>query len=222
MMNNLQPIELSKDNERILRYAQEKFQKEGFYKTSMDELARELQISKKTIYKYYASKEKLVEHIVMDKMMCDSHKIKDFLHTDDNVVLKFVKILNLNRERFSCMSEKWFRDLQIHTPQLWTEMDKFKIQMIEETMKKLIEQGKKEKLIENYPSEIIITCMVSSIKAILNADFMMNSKLNVKEIFSYTMELLLNGMLTEKGKKMYEKEKNAITNQIGKINLSQN
>lgn len=222
MMNNLQPVELSKDNERILRYAQEKFQKEGFYKTSMDELARELQISKKTIYKYYASKEKLVEHIVMDKMMCDSHKIKDFLHTDDNVVLKFVKILNLNRERFSCMSEKWFRDLQIHTPQLWTEMDKFKIQMIEETMKKLIEQGKKEKLIENYPSEIIITCMVSSIKAILNADFMMNSKLNVKEIFHYTMELLLNGMLTEKGKKMYEKEKNNIENQIGKINLNQN
>lgn len=222
MMNNFQPVELSKDNERILRYAQEKFQKEGFYKTSMDELARELQISKKTIYKYYASKEKLVEHIVMDKMMCDSGKIKDFLHTDDNVVLKFVKILNLNRERFSCMSEKWFRDLQIHTPQLWTEMDKFKIQMIEETMKKLIDQGKKEKLIENYPSEIIITCMVSSIKAILNADFMMNSKLNVKEIFHYTMELLLNGMLTEKGKKMYEKEKNNIENQIGKINLNQN
>jgi len=36
------------------------------------------------------------------------------------------------------------------------------------------------------------------------------------------MELLLNGMLTEKGKKLYEKEKNNIENQIGKINLSQN
>ncbi|MBN8570757.1 MAG: TetR/AcrR family transcriptional regulator [Ignavibacteria bacterium] len=222
MMNNLQPVELSKDNERILRYAQEKFQKEGFYKTSMDELARELQISKKTIYKYYASKEKLVEHIVLDKMMCDSGKIKNFLNKEDNVVMKFIQILNLNRERFSCMSEKWFRDLQIHTPQLWSEMDKFKIQMIEETMKKLIEQGKKEKLIENYPSEIIIAVMISSIKAILNADFMMNSKLNVKELFHYTMELLLNGMLTEKGKKLYEKEKNNIENQIGKINLSQN
>jgi AcrR family transcriptional regulator len=222
MAENITGAELSKDNERILRYAQEKFQKEGFYKTSMDELARELQISKKTIYKYYASKEKLVEHIVLDKMTCDGHRIQEFLDRDENVVIKFIKILNLNRERFSCMSEKWFRDLQIHTPQLWQDMDKFKTQTIEQTMKRLIEQGKKEKLIENYPSEIIITCMIASVKAILNADFMMNSKLNVKELFNYTMELLLNGILTEKGKELYEKEKKEISNQIGKINISQN
>lgn len=220
MAEHIQETELSKDNERILRYAQEKFQKEGFYKTSMDELARELQISKKTIYKYYASKEKLVEHIVLDKMTCDGHKIQEFLEGDENVVIKFIKILNLNRERFSCMSEKWFRDLQIHTPQLWQDMDKFKTQTIEQTMKRLIEQGKKEKLIENYPSEIIITCMIASVKAILNADFMMNSKLNVKELFYYTMELLLNGILTEKGKVLYEKEKKEISSQIGKINIS--
>lgn len=222
MIQNSHNIELSKDNERILRYAQEKFQKEGFYKTSMDELARELQISKKTIYKYYASKEKLVEHIVSDKMTCDSGKMNNFLNAEDNVVIKFVKILNLNRERFACMSDKWFRDLQIHTPQLWAEMDKFKVQMMEETMKRLIEQGQKEKLIEQYPPEIIIACMIASVKSILNSDFMMNSKLNVKELFHYTMEMLLNGILTEKGKKLYEKEKNNIENQIGKINLSQN
>lgn len=222
MAENITGAELSKDNERILRYAQEKFQREGFYKTSMDELARELQISKKTIYKYYASKEKLVEHIVLDKMTCDAQRIQEFLDRDENVVIKFIKILNLNHERFSCMSEKWFRDLQIHTPQLWLDMDKFKTQTIEQTMKRLIEQGKKEKLIENYPVEIIITCMIASVKAILNADFMMNSKLNVKELFHYTMELLLNGILTEKGKALYEKEKKEITNQIGKINLSQN
>ena len=215
-------VELSKDNERILRYAQDKFQKEGFYKTSMDELARELQISKKTIYKYYGSKEKLVEHIVADKMMCDSGKIKGIIDTDDNVVLKFIKILNLNRERLSCVSEKWLRDVQIHTPKLWEEMDKFKIQMIEETMKKLIEQGKKEKLIENYPSEIIITSMIASVRSIINADFMMSTKMSIQELFNHTMELLLNGILTEKGKKIYEKEKNIFKTHIGKINISQN
>ncbi|MBS1515593.1 MAG: TetR/AcrR family transcriptional regulator [Bacteroidetes bacterium] len=222
-MSNLpQAAELSKDNERILRYAREKFHKEGFYKTSMDELARELQISKKTIYKYYASKEKLVEHIVKDKLMCDSGKVEEFLKTDDNVVIKIMKILNLNRERFSCMGEKWFRDLQLHTPQLWLDVDKFREQMIEATLKRLIQQGKKEKLIEDYPAEIVITSFVASVRAIINPDFIMNSKMNITELFSNTMELLMNGLLTEKGKKLYDKDKKELASQLGKLNLSQN
>jgi hypothetical protein len=120
------------------------------------------------------------------------------------------------------MSDKWLRDLQVHTPQLWQDMDKFRVQIIENTMKRLIEQGKREKLIENHPADIIITSMVSSCRSILCADFVMNSKMNIQELFMHTMELILNGILTEKGKKLYESEKNIFKAHIGKINLSQN
>lgn len=47
---------MKKNNEekyRIMRQATELFYTNGLYKTSMDEIAAELNISKKTIYKYF-------------------------------------------------------------------------------------------------------------------------------------------------------------------------
>ena len=51
-MTEIQEQQISTEKDRILNFAITKFHAEGFYKTSMDEIARELQISKKTIYKY--------------------------------------------------------------------------------------------------------------------------------------------------------------------------
>ncbi|MBL7128958.1 MAG: helix-turn-helix transcriptional regulator, partial [Ignavibacteria bacterium] len=48
------------DRDKILNFARQKFHREGFYKISMDEIAKELHVSKKTIYKYFPSKEKLL------------------------------------------------------------------------------------------------------------------------------------------------------------------
>ena len=55
-MNEPDILHSEQERERILNYSINKFHAEGFYKTSMDEIARDLQISKKTIYKYFQSK----------------------------------------------------------------------------------------------------------------------------------------------------------------------
>jgi len=213
---------LSKDNEKILRYAQEKFHKEGFYKTSMDEIAKDLQISKKTIYKYYPSKEKLVEHVVTDGLTCDSTDIDAIVNSDENVVIKFVKITNLNCQRIGRFSEKYFRDLQVHTPHVWQLVDEFRIKKIRQTLVKLIEQGKEDKLVENYPVEIIITAMVATIRTVMTAEFTSTTNLTLQEAFRHTIDMLMNGMLTEKGKKIFDKERKLLSSNTEKINVSQN
>ncbi len=50
--------------ERIIEHSKEKFFTYGFKKITMDELAVDLQMSKKTIYKYFNSKQNLVEAVV--------------------------------------------------------------------------------------------------------------------------------------------------------------
>ena len=52
------------EQDKIFSYAKSLFLKEGFYKITMDNLASGLKVSKKTIYKYFGSKELLVESIV--------------------------------------------------------------------------------------------------------------------------------------------------------------
>ena len=84
----------NQEREKILRYCARKFFREGFYKTSMDEIAKELQISKKTIYKYFQSKEKLIEEISEDTMQNISSELASIIDAKENVVWKFVHALN--------------------------------------------------------------------------------------------------------------------------------
>ena len=47
---------LPEDKLKIINYAQDRFFKEGFYKITMDEISKELGMSKSTLYKYFPSK----------------------------------------------------------------------------------------------------------------------------------------------------------------------
>lgn len=101
--------EIPAEREKILKYAEEKFSKEGFFKISMDEIAREMQISKKTIYKYFFSKEKLVEAIVDDVISYINLEINNIIESDESVVTKFVKILNVYIHRILPYSDRWVK-----------------------------------------------------------------------------------------------------------------
>jgi AcrR family transcriptional regulator len=208
--------EINPEKDKIIKFAQQKFFSEGFYKTTMDEISRELQMSKKTIYKYFPSKEKLVEEIT-DIMLNDATcEIEAIVDSDDSVVIKFVKMLNRYMTNVSKFSERWYRDLQVHTPHIWKRIETLREEKIVRGSKKLIEQGKREKLIEHYPAEIIITAFISTIRTVMNPDFILANKFSMQQAFKYTFELLLNGILTPQGKELYEKTKLRFEKELGK------
>jgi len=202
------------EKEKILRFTQEKFINEGFYKTTMDEIASELQMSKKTIYKHFPSKEKLVEEISEDFITCATTDLDEIINSRENVIVKFVKLLNMYSSRMMRHSDKWYRDLQLHTPQIWIKVDKFRTERILSIVKILLEQGRKEKLIEPYPPEIIITSFISTVRAIVNPEFILRNKFSMQEAFKYTFEMLLNGILTEQGKEKYLKTKKLLETEV--------
>lgn len=200
------------EKERILEFAHKKFVNEGFYKTSMDEIAHELQISKKTIYKYYSSKEKLVEEVCNFRMNWAKEMIHEVLESSDDAVTKFIRIINLNMTHFANCSEKWLKDVQLHSPHCVKKFEEFRITHIIKVMSKLLEQGRKEKLVENIPSSLLITAYIGAVTAVTNPDFIMNNKFSLNEAFRMTAELFFNGFLTPVGKEKYTNTKKLFEN----------
>ena len=54
-------------NEQIIAAARRLFNRYGFKKVSMDEIAREAGVTKKTIYMYFSSKEELLKYFIQDR-----------------------------------------------------------------------------------------------------------------------------------------------------------
>jgi len=204
----------SEDRNKILKHSRQKFNREGFYKISMDELASELRVSKKTIYKYFPSKDKLLEEICSDTSCEIMGNVDMILDGKEDVVVKFVKLLNMHSNFTMNISEKWLKDLSIHAPDIKKNVDEMKNRQINKVLKKLLEQGKKEKLIENYPVEIIIASFNSSLMAVMTPDFLINNKFSMHDAFKITYEMLLNGILTETGKEKFKKTKALLAKEI--------
>lgn len=206
--------EVQLEKEKIIKFAEDKFFSEGFYKITMDEIAQELQISKKTIYKFFPSKEKLVEEISDDVINSVCGNVEKIVDCGENVVIKFVKMLYMYNNNLVKFSDKWYRDLQLHTPHIWQKIDKMRTEKIYMGAKKLLEQGKREKLVENYPSEIMVSAFVSTIRAVMNPEFILVNKFSMQQAFKYSYEMLLNGILTELGKQKYQETKKLFEREI--------
>lgn len=180
----------------------------------MDELSRGLGMSKKTIYKHFHSKDELVEQICANTSRHISCAIDDIVDAKTDVVVKFVKILNLYSTFTMNISRKWLRDLRIHAPGEAAKIDNTRRAKTNDILKKLIQQGKKEKLIEDYPTPVIINTFTATIVSIMNPEFLLNNKLSVNQAFRETYNFLLNGMLTVKGKKKLKSTKALLSKDI--------
>ncbi|GBD92172.1 DNA-binding transcriptional regulator EnvR [bacterium BMS3Abin04] len=193
--------------EQIVHYSSDLFLKNGFYKTTMDDVARKLKISKKTIYKYFATKDDLLNEIIEDTM---THVRENINSIVSNKQISVVKLINLSDflVGFSLkISETWINDLQIHNPRRWETIEYFRKETIFYAFNKIINQGKKENLIIDKPNIIIVTIILSAIQGIINPEFLLNNNFSVKEAFIQTFDILISGILTKKGRKAYKQFK---------------
>lgn len=200
------------DKDKILFFTHAKFIQEGFYKTTMDEIARDLQMSKKTIYKYFPSKNELLESVCDMRIDLMQTKMNEIIESNEDSVTKFIKILNLNKGMMMNCSPAWMRDIQIHAPHCKKKFDDMRSQKIIFVLTRLLEQGKKEKMIEHIPAEIIITAFLGAVESVTNPDFILNNKFSFHEAMVITAEIFFNGFLTDQGKEKYTNTKKYFEN----------
>ncbi|MGE5400242.1 MAG: TetR/AcrR family transcriptional regulator [Ignavibacteriales bacterium] len=198
------------NKERILLLAHEKFFKEGFYKVSMDELARELRMSKKTIYKHFVSKESLMDAVVDGMLSSVSGKIDEVVAQDISAIGKILGMFNIIVNLAVFASEKWLNDIKIHAPELWTKIDTFRTQKMRDKITRILDQGKKEGVFEDKPTILVHTIFITSVRAVVNPDFILNNNMSFRETMETTFGILLNGIFTEKGKMEFKNLKNGI------------
>ena len=190
---------------KIIEQSENKFFRYGFYKTTMDEIAYELRISKKTIYKFFSSKDDLVSAIAMNFMNEMKSKIIPALNSDKNAIEKLgelIKVLTIASEKIS--SER-MEEIKRYYPTLWDKIDHFRTEMMFGNITKVINQGKEEGLFVDYPTQIIMNVLVVSVREVVNPDFILKNNFSIITAARYALKIIIGGILTSKGKKEFNK-----------------
>ena len=101
-------------------------------------------------------------------------------------------------------------EIKQHLPKLWDEIDAFRTKMMFSNITKVIDQGKSEGLFIDYPTPIIMNTLVYSVRAIVNPEFILNNNFSISEAALYTFKVVIGGIVTEKGRKVFNKTINKV------------
>lgn len=200
------------EKDKILYFTHAKFITEGFYKTTMDEISRDLQISKKTIYKHFPSKDMLLESVCDMRIDFMNEKIESIVDSGDDSVTKFLKLINLHKSMLMNCSNMWFRDLQVHAPHCLKKFNDMRENKLMNVLTRLVDQGKKEKVVQNVPIQILITALLGAIDSVTRSEFILNSKYSAHDAIRITADIFFNGILTDAGRDKFVNTKKLFEN----------
>ncbi|MBU1677327.1 MAG: TetR/AcrR family transcriptional regulator [Bacteroidetes bacterium] len=195
---------MTQEKLKITQFALEKFTSSGLKNVTMDEIARELQMSKKTIYKHFPNKEALIREAIFFLTGTVKKTIESVVAGNDSAVHKLHGISNVLRNVVLKISDRWLIDLKMRYNDVWQEVDKFRVKSIAENFSKIIEQGKSEGLIDDKPTKIIYYIIIASVQEIVNPKFLVENSYSAKDAAQITLDIIFKGILTKKGRKIYK------------------
>lgn len=178
--------------ERITGACRRLAMQRGFYHLTVDELAREAGISKRTLYRYYPSKEAIIEATLdafTSEILADTDNLL-LRESDPVVLLKSALELLADKGRF-IINPASIYDLEKYYPHLWQKIDQFRVGRIKQVIGLLSAQDPFLGLSSNISLPILTTIMTASIQAILNPTFILENHLTFEEAAGQLSELLI-------------------------------
>jgi len=200
-------VKIPDEKLKILLYTRERFFIEGFAKITIDQISRELGISKSTLYKYFPNKDALIHESMLSVIHEIMARVKLIIDTDANAIEKFRSMIVILTKNIIRFSEKFMRDMQINAPHIWEKIDDIRKVVMFDNISRIIKQGQKEKLFIDYPPELIIGIFIGALRNIVNPEFLLHNRFSIDQAAKTGFIILIDGILTEKGKKVYDKFK---------------
>jgi AcrR family transcriptional regulator len=142
--------------DKIINKAKEMFLKLGFKSITMDDIACEMCISKKTIYKYFSNKDILIEESI-DLVHKEVKETMDAIISKNyNAIEENFEIKRMFREMFKSAESSPIYQLKKHYPDIYNKVLNIQVNICEDCFRKNILKGIKEGLyrenldVENY------------------------------------------------------------------------
>ena len=195
--------------DRILHTADDLFRKYGVRSVTMDDLAKQLSISKKTLYQYYTDKDALVHKITDDTIRRVDRDMEMIRTESDNALDECVRILQYMRGLLQSFQPTFLYDLEKYYPKAYKVFADYRERNMKNSILFNIRRGIKEGLYRKEVNpEIVARLRLMQIEACMNPVMFPPSMFNLADVAHQSLSLFLHGLVTEKGHRMLEQYTN--------------
>jgi AcrR family transcriptional regulator len=191
------------NRQRIVDAARAHFFSHGFRSVTMDDLAEELGISKKTLYAHFPGKVELLEAVLADKFAGVEAKLKEATRRHPHHFPATLHLLLANTQReLDEIKPPFVRDMRQKAPDVFKVVERRRAALIERYFGRLFIEGQRAGMVrKDVPARLIIEILLAMVQAIMNPQKMEELGMMPKEGFIGILKIVLEGALTRKGRK---------------------
>lgn len=198
--------------ERILVKSNELFNRYGIRSVSMDDIAAQLGMSKKTLYQYYTDKDELVNAVFDIILSVNKNNCTECTKKGENAIDEVFLSFDIMEEMLKSMNPSVLFDMQKYHPSAYRKFDDFKNGFLYRIIKANLERGIKEELYrEEIDTDILSRYRLHTVLLSFNPDVFPSNKTSLVHIEQQLIECFLYGLATPKGYKLIQKYKNQRT-----------
>jgi len=192
--------------EKIISGARQLFTKYGIRSITMDMIAEQLGVSKRTIYENFKDKDELLKYCIDEGMTEQRAKIYELIKNSENVIDATFNFIKYSINIYKTFNLLFFYDIQKYYPELCELKIKHNDKQNLDRTIELLNQGKSEYLFRNEINVEIVARLISEqFKILNNQDVFPESKFSKIEVFENIVINFIRGIATEKGFLLIEK-----------------
>ncbi|WP_207427343.1 TetR/AcrR family transcriptional regulator [Pedobacter sp. SYSU D00535] len=194
--------------DRILKETETLFCQYGIKRITMDDIAKHLGISKKTIYQHFKDKNEIV-HMVIAEMLSRETCVMDRNETEsENAVHEIFLVVTHLREMLSKINPMIFFDMNKYHPATWQLFKDYRFQYMKSCVMRNMERGIAEGYFrKEINMEIMAIMRMEQVDLVFNQVAFMPGKYNLSEVLTEVTEHYLYGLCNLKGHKLVNKYK---------------
>jgi len=182
--------------------------KYGIKSVSMDDIARHLGMSKKTIYQHFENKRALVKEMVLATVVKDECDIKQISAKANDAIDEMVTIARHILSFLREMSPSLVYDMQKYYAKEWQMVKKHHEEFVYGVVIQNIERGKKEQVYQSkINADVIAKLYVGMSHLMTNEEIFPLKDYSKSELYSNLVTYHMRGIVTEKGREYLAKLK---------------
>ncbi len=187
----------------------------GIKSITMDDVAKELSISKKTLYQYVTDKDDLVRKTLLLHIQSMDQICLSVFRSEENAILQILKIAGMMVSQHNEMNPSLLFDLKKYHPEIYLDFTEHRESAIQNQLTENLDLGIKQGL---YRPDININLCtgfyMALIEQCINSEIQIISNISFSERYAFLVNYHLHAICTSKG---IEFMKNTLTPETSEI-----
>lgn len=192
--------------ERVLRLAGQCFLERGFSKVTMDELAGELGMSKRTLYGLFSGKRELLQESLRLRLRETLGDLRGLVEEPGLAAAeKLGSVLLYLSERLPRPSRFFMADVQRSVPEVWEEVEEIRREGLKSCFLSLFRAARSEgSLREDVEPELLVLMILTLVDGLANPRVLVHSPLSLSQMVEKIWKTVCLGVLTGPGRDAVE------------------